>query len=112
TGKVNFTRDVQPILSAHCFNCHGPDTGARKAGLRLDTFAGATAELRSGNHAVVAGQPAKSALVARIHATGKERMPPPKMPRGLSAAEQATLERWVAEGAEYQRHWAFVVPER
>jgi hypothetical protein len=111
-GKLQYARDVQPILSAHCFTCHGPDANNRKAGLRLDSFETATKELRSGNRAIVPGRPEKSALVERIHSDGKERMPPPKMPKGLSAAEKVTLKRWIGEGAEYQRHWAFVPPVR
>ncbi len=112
TARLAYSRDVQPILAAHCFNCHGPDATTRKAGLRLDTPEGATKVLRSGDRAIVPGKTNESVLVSRIHAAGKDRMPPPKMPRGLSAAEKTTLERWIAEGAEYQRHWAFVPPQR
>lgn len=108
--KLSFTRDVQPILSAHCFTCHGPDQAARKAGLRLDTAEGALGRIRSGDKAIVPGHPEQSELIARIFATDKNRMPPPKTPKGLSEAEKATLKRWVEEGAVYQRHWAFEKP--
>src|SRR5436305_294282 len=110
-GKLHYSRDVLPILSAHCFMCHGPDASNRKAGLRLDVAAAATKVLKSGDRAIVPGHPDRSALIERIDAEGSERMPPPKMPKGLSAAEKATLKRWIAEGAEYQRHWSFAAPK-
>ncbi len=110
TGKLSYARDVQPILSAHCFTCHGPDQAGRKAGLRLDTSSGATAETRNGTHAVVPAHPESSELVKRIYSDDKNRMPPPKMPKGLSAAEKETLKRWVREGGVYQKHWAFEKP--
>ena len=111
-AKLQYSRDVLPILSAACFNCHGPDEGARKAGLRLDTIAGATAKLKTGDQALVPGDASKSTLVERIRATGREQMPPAKHPKQLSAADKETLARWIEEGAEYQSHWAFAAPKR
>jgi len=64
TAKIDFNRDIRPIFSEHCYACHGPDEQKRKAGLRLDVQTEAFAELKSGNHALVAGDPARSALVA------------------------------------------------
>lgn len=110
TGKLNYARDVQPILSAHCFNCHGPDVTNRKGGLRLDTPEGALAVLRSGEKAVVPGHPEKSELITRIFKQGRGQMPPTKSVKGLSDGEKAKLKQWILEGAEYQRHWAFVKP--
>lgn len=111
--KVQFARDIQPILSAHCYVCHGPDDKNRKAGLRLDVGEAATRVLKSGSRAVVPGEPAKSELIARINAKEEsERMPPAKGHKPLKDAEKETLKRWIAEGAEYQRHWAFVPPRR
>jgi len=110
--KVQYSRDVLPILAAACFNCHGPDAAARKGGLRLDTRAGATAALKSGDRAIVPGDPRASTAIARIAATGREQMPPAKHPKQLSAADKQTLTRWIAEGAEYAQHWAFVAPRR
>src|SRR5271154_6840023 len=81
-AKLSYTRDVQPILAANCFLCHGPDAGNRKAGLRLDLAADAAKALKSGDRAIVPGHPEKSALIERINAEGSERMPPPKMPKG------------------------------
>jgi hypothetical protein len=110
--KVQFSRDVLPVLSANCFACHGPDEKTRKAGLRLDVAEVATRTLKSGSRAVVPGDPDNSELVARIFATDSERMPPAKSHKQLKESEKQLLKRWIAEGAEYQRHWAFVAPKR
>src|SRR2546427_13306362 len=78
-AKIDFNRDIRPIFSEHCYACHGPDEQKRKAGLRLDVQTEAFKELKSGNHALVAGDPAKSALVARISSDDPDEvMPPPK----------------------------------
>jgi hypothetical protein len=111
SAKVQYSRDVQPVLAANCFTCHGPDAKTRKAGLRLDLAESATRKLRSGERAIVPGQPAKSALVRRIFADDEDRMPPSDH-KPLKASDKELLKRWVAEGAEYQRHWAFVAPKR
>ncbi len=109
----DFSRDVRPILSQHCFKCHGPDDKARKGGLRLDLRDSATKEAKSGAVALVPGQPDKSELVARIFSTDEdELMPPPSTKRALTPEQKDTLRRWVAAGAEYQQHWAFVKPKQ
>jgi len=103
----SFNRDIRPILSDKCFTCHGPDKEARKAGLRLDTEAGATAD-REGLRAVVPGQPAASELIKRINATDPDEvMPPPDSHLSLSPNEKERLRRWIAEGATWEQHWAF-----
>jgi len=109
---VDFNRDVRPILSDRCFGCHGPDANkGRKAGLRLDEFEGATKKLKSGEIAIVPGDLAKSAMIARLNATAEDEiMPPPELHRPLSPAEKAVLTRWIQEGAKYAPHWAFVSP--
>lgn len=112
TAKVQFARDILPILSSHCFTCHGPDDKGRKAGLRLDVAETATKTLRSGNRAVVPSDTKNSALVARVFADGDDRMPPPKSNHTLKDSEKKLLKRWIEEGAEYQRHWSFVAPTR
>src|SRR5262245_9026413 len=110
---ADFNRDVRPILSAHCFKCHGPDAKVRQAGLRLDQRTGATATLDSGAVAVVPGKPDDSALVRRIFAADEaERMPPASANKPLSPQQKQILRHWIAEGAEYQPHWSFVPPKQ
>ena len=106
-GLVDFRRDVRPILSDKCFACHGPDEAARQADLRLDNADDAFAD-RGGYAAVVAGDPDTSEIVLRITAADESMlMPPPDAHKGLSAGEIAILKRWVEQGGEYRRHWAF-----
>ncbi|MBI2425312.1 MAG: PSD1 domain-containing protein [Candidatus Hydrogenedentes bacterium] len=108
-----FNRDVRPILSEHCFACHGPDTRSRKAGLRLDLEANAFAALESGNKALVAGDLDHSALVQRILTDDPDdRMPPPEFAKPLSEQQIDILKRWVAAGAQWQQHWSFIPPVR
>jgi hypothetical protein len=112
-GKIQYARDILPILSTHCFTCHGPDAKLQKAGLRLDLFETAIKELKSGNRAIVPGKAKESELLARIHTADEtQRMPPKSAKKALKDTEKALLKRWIEEGAEYQRHWAFVVPKR
>ncbi len=107
----DFNRDVRPVLSNRCFKCHGPDEENQEAGLRLDRRDAATAELDSGMTAIVPGDLAASELVARITSTDPDLvMPPPHTKVSLTAAEKQILTDWVAAGAAYQPHWAFVPP--
>src|SRR5215472_519445 len=109
---VDFNRDVRPILSDNCFACHGPDEKHRLAGLRLDTAEGLLAD-RGGYKVVVPGDPATSRLVARISSADKAtRMPPAQAGAALSGAQIETIRRWIAEGARWERHWAFIPPQR
>ena len=111
-GEVRFNRDIRPILSDKCFKCHGPDANHRKADLRLDTLEGALADL--GDYAaVVPGAPGKSELIARI-TTGDEDdvMPPPDTGKTLSDDEKKLFRDWIAEGGEYEAHWAYIPPKR
>ena len=112
-GKIDFTRDVRPILVDRCFQCHGPDDKARKAGLRLDDRDSALKTLRSGSVAIVAGHPDKSELVARLGTDDESQiMPPKKVGKPLSVREKEILTRWVRQGAPYTRHWAWGKPVR
>src|SRR5262245_5719696 len=109
----DFNREVRPILSAQCFKCHGPDEKVREAGLRLDRRESATAKLESEAIAIVPGQPDKSELVRRIFSADEgERMPPPTANKALSDKQKEILRRWIAAGAEFAPHWAFVAPRQ
>lgn len=109
---IDFNRDVRPILSDKCFACHGPDEKHRKAKLRLDVEKDAKAD-RDGRHAIVPGKLDESTLVARITASDEsERMPPAKTNKPLTAKEIDTLKRWIAEGAKWSTHWAYVPPAK
>ena len=105
---VDFGREVLPVLSEHCFHCHGPDAGARKAALRLDTKEGAFFKNEAGQAAVVAGKPEQSLLIERIFSHDREEvMPPPKSNRALSEKNRQLLRRWIQQGAQWGTHWAF-----
>lgn len=102
---VDFSREIQPILSSHCFVCHGPDEGTRKHDLRLDLGQIVGAE----RGVLVPGDPASSELIQRIsHVDPVKRMPPPEEGDDLTSSEIEVLTRWVKEGAVYQEHWAFL----
>ncbi|MDH4452185.1 MAG: PSD1 and planctomycete cytochrome C domain-containing protein [Verrucomicrobiota bacterium] len=109
--KIVFNRDIRPILSDKCFHCHGPDEKERKSGLRLDVRDAALKPAESGAVAIVPGTPQRSELIARCFTSNEDDlMPPSKMGKPLSDREKALLQQWVAEGAEYQGHWAFISP--
>src|SRR5579883_2570081 len=104
---VDFHRDIRPILSGACFQCHGPDEKQRKADLRLDTKAGAF-EDRGGHFVIVAGKPEASRLMQRITAQDpKKRMPPAKSGKSLSPKQVELIRRWIRQGAKWSEHWAF-----
>jgi len=112
-GRVDFNRQVRPILSEHCLACHGPDEEARESGLRLDLRDAATAPADSGRPAIVPGKPGESGLIARVESRRQGMvMPPPSANRPLSDADRATLRAWIEQGADYRTHWAFVPPRR
>jgi hypothetical protein len=113
-AKLSFNEHIRPILSENCFACHGPDSGNREAGLRLDQPAAATAELESGMRAIVPQAVEESELIARIVADDPDSvMPPPWAKIGRLSAEQVgLLTRWIEEGAAYEPHWAFIPPAR
>jgi hypothetical protein len=106
--RIEYNRDVRPILSENCFACHGPDSASRKAGLRLDRRDEAIK-----SEALVPGKPDQSPLVERIFsANPKKLMPPAKSHKTLTDAQKDILKRWVAQGAEYQLHWSLIAPQR
>jgi len=111
-NAIDFARQVQPILAQHCFTCHGPDDKKRKADLRLDRRSDAFAA-REGGAVFVAGDPEKSLALRHIESSDPdERMPPPDAGDALKPAEIATLRAWIAAGAPWSEHWAFVPPVR
>ena len=106
-GKIDFTRDIRPLLSDNCFACHGPDLKQIKADLRLDTREGALSDL-GGYSAVVPGKPSESELVVRILSDDDdELMPPSDSGKKLNSRQKALLQQWISEGAEYDLHWAY-----
>lgn len=110
-AEPDFLREVRPILSQHCFQCHGPDENARKAGLRLDERDAALQPLKRGRAAIVPGSPDASTLVQRVFTSDEDDvMPPPSIKRPLNDRKKDVLRRWIAAGAEYQPHWAFAPP--
>lgn len=111
-SPIRFNRDIRPILSDKCFFCHGPDSSHREAGLRLDREEDAKANL-DGVIAIAPGDPDASEAITRIfHDDPNELMPPPKSKRELTSEDKDLLKRWVAQGAPWEEHWAFVAPEK
>ena len=112
-APVDFDRDVRPILSEHCFQCHGPDQQRREADLRLDIREGLFA-VRDGTAIVAPGKPGDSELWARVSDQGELRMPPAEATtiRPLSKRQRETIRAWIAEGAVWRGHWAFEPPRR
>jgi hypothetical protein len=106
--KLDYNRDVRPILSDKCFLCHGPDAKNQKSDFRIDSFENATTDL--GDYAgVVPGKLKESEVHWRLHTDDStELMPPPEKKIPLTKEEIAILDRWIEEGAEYQEHWSFV----
>ncbi|MEO2022858.1 MAG: DUF1549 domain-containing protein, partial [Pirellulaceae bacterium] len=100
---IDFNRDVRPILANRCFRCHGPDAKQRKSELRLDQRSVAVDDLG----VIVPGDPANSELLARLTASGKDKMPPESSGIKLTAREIATLNAWVRQGAAYAGHWSY-----
>src|SRR5437667_12082230 len=106
-AKIDFNRDIRPILTENCYKCHGPDGNERKARLRFDIRGEALKPAKSGERAIVPGAPDKSQLVARITATNPDdRMPPLESGKMLTQRQIDLLRRWVAQGAPYATHWA------
>src|SRR2546423_1581234 len=107
--KLDYSRDIRPILADNCFRCHGLDAKQRQAGLRLDLRDEALKRLESDDVAIVPGKPDASALVRRILATDEsERMPPSDSQKKLTDEQKALLKRWVGQGAPYAEHWSFI----
>jgi hypothetical protein len=108
TNEIQFNRDIRPILSENCFVCHGHDKNNRKAKLRLDDR-----EVALEREAIVPGKPEQSKLVEHIFSTDPDEiMPPPKTHKMLTTAQKELLKNWIAAGAQYELHWAYIPPKR
>ena len=105
---LDFNRDVRPILSGKCFHCHGPDAENQKSEFRLDTHENATADL-GGYAGIAPGDLDASESHHRIWEDEiiEDRMPPPESNLSLSDDEKRILDRWISEGAHYDKHWSF-----
>src|SRR5436190_7833525 len=111
-AAVDFQREVRPILSENCFQCHGPDKGTRMANLRLDTRDGAFSARPNGK-AIVPRNTQASLLYQRVtHETDGLRMPPVFTKKTLSAQQKDVLRRWIEQGAPWKEHWSFQAPVR
>lgn len=111
---IDFNFHVRPILSDRCFPCHGPDEKSRKADLRLDVEEQILAKTAEGEtFPVVPGVPGKSAVIGRIlHHDPEVVMPPPDSKLALTDVEKATLIKWIEQGAQWKKHWAFIPPQK
>ena len=109
SSHVDFAREILPILSNKCFVCHGPDAKDEDL-LRLDAFATAIVDL-GGYRAIDPAEPEKSRILVRIHSTD-DPMPPADVKKQLTEKERDLISRWVRQGGEYARHWAFVPPRK
>ena len=109
--EVDFNRQIRPILSENCFQCHGPDQAHRKANYRLDTKEGLFALGKSGTKNIILGNAKSSELFHRIEENTDGFMPPVKSGKKLNEEQIKLIERWINEGANYGEHWAFVAPK-
>lgn len=108
---VDYGRDIQPILSYYCYHCHGPDTGSREAGLRLDLKESALSfKNEQGIFTIVPGKPDESELVRRVESQDSEIMMPQDKAKLLNTEQIQLLRTWIAEGAEFRDHWAYEAP--
>jgi len=112
-ATVQFNRDIRPILSERCYACHGPDERKRLSKLRLDVEASAKGDL-GGHSAIVPGEPAASELIRRVTSSDTARRMPPAYSGAspLSSREVGLLTHWIEQGAQWQKHWAFIPPAR
>jgi hypothetical protein len=111
-APIDYLRDIRPVLARTCYNCHGPDEGERKAGLRLDRRSDATATLDTGSRAIVPGKIAESELWERITTTDAQLKMPPGGSGELTPPQVELIRRWIEQGAPYAEHWSFVPPQR
>jgi hypothetical protein len=112
-AKIEYNRDIRPILAENCFACHGADSAARKASLRLDRSEDAIAPRKDSLAAIAPGKPDRSELVHRINNPDPDDvMPPTETHKVLKPEEKELLKKWIADGAKYQPHWSLIAPQR
>ena len=110
--KVQFNRDIRPILSDYCYTCHGPDKGNRKTELRFDREDSAKSDLGR-YRAIVPGDPSHSEMYKRITSEDEAfRMPPVYSGRKLTSEQINAIKTWIEQGANWEKHWAFIPPQR
>jgi hypothetical protein len=110
-SKIDFNRDIRPILSDNCYACHGPDEAHREGGFRLDRKDSAFGKADSDEVVIVPGQPERSELIARIVTDDQDlKMPPADSTKSLTKEQIELLRKWVIQGANWQEHWAFIPP--
>ena len=111
--SIDFGRDIRPLLSDKCFQCHGPNEQAREGGFRLDDKESALGEADSGEHPIVPGDLEQSELYQRITSDDLDmRMPPEDSNKSLTEEEIAKIAKWIEQGAPWQGHWAYVPPRK
>ena len=113
--KISFNSRIQPLLSEHCYPCHGPDSAARKPKknpLRLDREQFAFLPREDGKPVIVRGDPAHSELLRRLKATDDDVMPPASQHKPVKPEDIAFVEKWISQGAKYEKHWSLIPPKR
>ncbi|MEM9157947.1 MAG: c-type cytochrome domain-containing protein [Verrucomicrobiota bacterium] len=109
--EISFNRDIRPIFSETCFNCHGPDEASREANLRFDIPESALAKRDNDYFAIVPGKPQDSEAWLLINDEDPDfRMPPPDSHLTLTELQKEKIRKWIEQGAKYEKHWAFVPP--
>lgn len=110
-SEIDFNRDIRPILSDNCYACHGPDEAHRQGGFRLDRKDSAFGKAETDEVVIVPGKPGDSELIARITTDDEDlKMPPADSTKSLTPAQIELLKKWIAQGAAWQEHWAFIPP--
>src|SRR5437660_4483598 len=114
-SNVSFNNQIQPILSEYCYPCHGPDSATRKPKkhpMRLDREQFAFEPRENGQPVIIKGKPNASEMIRRIKAKDDDIMPPASERKTLKPEEIALLEKWISQGAQYEKHWSLITPTR
>jgi len=112
---ISFNNQIQPILSEYCYPCHGPDSATRKPKkrpLRLDREQFAFEPRDDGKPVIIKGDAKASEVIRRLKATDDDVMPPASEHKKLKLEEIALIEKWITQGAKYEKHWSLIPPSR